>query len=71
MANKFRQLSKADLSGFVFYVHLPSQRIGTIAQLVEQRTENPCVVGSIPTGTTKAAYCGFFFARSLLFITNP
>jgi len=27
---------------------------GTIAQLVEQRTENPCVVGSIPTGTTPA-----------------
>ena len=26
---------------------------GTIAQSVEQRTENPCVVGSIPTGTTK------------------
>ena len=25
---------------------------GAIAQLVEQRTENPCVVGSIPTGTT-------------------
>lgn len=25
---------------------------GRIAQLVEQRTENPCVVGSIPTGTT-------------------
>ena len=27
---------------------------GTIAQLVEQRTENPCVPGSIPGGTTKA-----------------
>ena len=26
---------------------------GTIAQLVEQRTENPCVPGSIPGGTTK------------------
>ncbi len=25
---------------------------GTIAQLVEQRTENPCVPGSIPGGTT-------------------
>ena len=24
-----------------------------IAQLVEQRTENPCVPGSIPGGTTK------------------
>ena len=26
---------------------------GTIAQLVEQRTENPCVRGSNPRGTTK------------------
>ncbi len=25
---------------------------GTLAQLVEQRTENPCVPGSIPGGTT-------------------
>ena len=25
---------------------------GPVAQSVEQRTENPCVVGSIPTGTT-------------------
>ncbi len=25
---------------------------GIIAQLVEQRTENPCVPGSIPGGTT-------------------
>ena len=28
-------------------------RDGAIAQLVEQRTENPCVAGSIPAGTTK------------------
>ena len=27
-------------------------RYGAIAQLVEQRTENPCVPGSIPGGTT-------------------
>ena len=27
-------------------------RKGLVAQSVEQRTENPCVVGSIPTGTT-------------------
>ena len=26
---------------------------GAIAQLVEQRTENPCVTGSIPVGTTQ------------------
>ena len=37
---------------------------GTLAQLVEQRTENPCVPGSIPGGTTqKNQYkrTGFFF----------
>ena len=26
---------------------------GAIAQMVEQRTENPCVPGSIPGGTTE------------------
>ncbi len=29
-----------------------AKRLGAIAQLVEQRTENPCVPGSIPGGTT-------------------
>ena len=29
---------------------------GTIAQLVEQRTENPCVPGSIPGGTTEKRF---------------
>ena len=28
------------------------QKDGVIAQLVEQRTENPCVPGSIPGDTT-------------------
>ena len=31
---------------------LQPQNDGAIAQLVEQRTENPCVPGSIPGGTT-------------------
>ena len=37
-------------------------RDGAIAQLVEQRTENPCVLGSIPSGTTEtqAFKSGFF-----------
>ena len=30
----------------------PAIQQGAIAQLVEQRTENPCVPGSIPGGTT-------------------
>ena len=34
------------------YLH-PLSENGTIAQLVEQRTENPCVPGSIPGGTTQ------------------
>ncbi len=45
-----------------------SQKKGAIAQLVEQRTENPCVPGSIPGGTTKAtAICsGFFYYKYLI-----
>ena len=34
---------------FIFAPHLAE---GVIAQLVEQRTENPCVPGSIPGDTT-------------------
>ena len=34
---------------------------GAIAQLVEQRTENPCVTGSIPVGTTKETSESLFF----------
>ena len=33
-------------------LHLQPRRDGAIAQLVEQRTENPCVPGSNPGGTT-------------------
>ena len=34
-------------------VFLQPQYGGTVAQLVEQRTENPRVTGSIPVGTTR------------------
>ena len=34
---------------------------GTLAQLVEQWTENPCVPGSIPGGTTKTTHLSGFF----------
>ncbi len=52
---------------------------GAIAQLVEQRTENPCVPGSIPGGTTQDQACkdfftGFFVSISSflhLFISHP
>ena len=36
----------------MFTFALVKQNNGAIAQLVEQRTENPCVTGSIPGGTT-------------------
>ena len=36
------------------YLH-PLRQNGTIAQLVEQRTENPCVPGSIPGDATAKA----------------
>ena len=34
--------------------------LGTLAQVVEQWTENPCVLGSTPRGTTKEAHASFF-----------
>ncbi len=40
----------------MFTFALVKQNNGAIAQLVEQRTENPCVPGSIPGGTTKKAF---------------
>ena len=40
------------------FIFAPANEKGAIAQLVEQRTENPCVPGSIPGGTTKTN--GFF-----------
>jgi hypothetical protein len=44
-------------------LHLQSQTDGAIAQSVEQRTENPCVPGSNPGGTTSKSLSemrGFF-----------
>lgn len=34
----------------------PGRHFASVAQLVEQRTENPCVPGSIPGGTTKVSF---------------
>ena len=54
--------------GFVLHLkktllHLHSQTGGAIAQSVEQRTENPCVPGSNPGGTTskKLQFAEAFF----------
>ena len=43
-----RNIKKAN----IFAVALQKQA-GALAQLVEQWTENPCVPGSIPGGTTR------------------
>ncbi len=49
----------------ILYLQLLKPSGGTLAQLVEQRTENPCVPGSIPGGTTQNpqnyVFEGFFY----------
>ena len=37
------------------FLHVVTKTIAALAQLVEQRTENPCVPGSIPGGGTPKA----------------
>ena len=58
-----------------YYFCLPSMPSlqmgeGTLAQMVEQWTENPCVPGSIPGGTTKGFTildCGFWIVVNFRF----
>jgi hypothetical protein len=49
---------------------VPKGKDGVVAQLVEQRTENPCVGGSIPLDTTSwkayRKWYAFFFIIRLL-----
>ena len=45
--------------------------VGDVAQLVEQRTENPCVGGSIPSVTTKSKslrFLGLFFVMDIFYV---
>ena len=49
----------------IFALALKEQVHGAIAQLVEQRTENPCVPGSIPGGTTPPFIMPFTSLRSV------
>ena len=44
---------------------------GAIAQLVEQRTENPCVPGSIPGGTTQAEIKSLIHKELAIFFLVP
>ena len=46
-----------------FEPHPGRQLHASVAQLVEQRTENPRVVGSIPTGGTSGTHIGAAFMR--------
>ena len=55
------------------YICIRINATGALAQLVEQRTENPCVPGSIPGGTTTKNpnnLFGFFGFSYLLMIIS-
>ena len=58
------------MQGFFFSITFaPLLRTeGAIAQLVEQRTENPCVPGSIPGGTTPPFISPVLLRKSGLFL---
>ena len=45
-----------------------NKKSGAIAQLVEQRTENPCVPGSIPGGTTQKTAIEVLLLRFFVYI---
>ena len=47
------------------------QNNGAIAQLVEQRTENPCVPGSIPGGTTQTKVKSLILTELAIFLLVP
>ncbi len=49
----------------IFALPSASEAAGIVAQLVEQRTENPCVGGSIPSDTTKKGHQndGLFYCK--------
>ena len=48
-----------------------TKKSGAIAQLVEQRTENPCVPGSIPGGTTQKTAIEAILLRFFVYILWP
>ena len=61
-AKKFGRFKKSS------YLCIAKQNDGAIAQLVEQRTENPCVPGSIPGGTTHKTIKSLIFTRLAIFV---
>ena len=56
---------KVSINKKTSYICNPKRVRGTIAQMVEQRTENPCVTGSIPVGTTKKTTWSIYFKKFL------
>ena len=48
------------------YIFATAKEKGTLAQVVEQWTENPCVLGSTPRGTTPP-----FISRTVLARGSP
>ena len=50
-----------------FCIFATPKTAGAVAQLVEQRTENPCVTGSIPVSTTFSNVSKEFLTRFFLF----
>ena len=61
---KTNRLGLRNRSPFVIIIDTHSYLCGSVAQLVEQRPEEPCVTGSSPVGATnfksKAAHAAFF-----------
>ena len=53
-----------------FESHPPYFYVGAIAQLVEQRTENPCVPGSIPGGTTNSGPVEYRLVRQIFILKS-
>ena len=47
-----KKYSKGFFDAKIFFLTLHRLKGGGVAQLVEQRTENPCVGGSNPPATT-------------------
>lgn len=49
-------------------LNIANIKVGAIAQLVEQRTENPCVPGSIPGGTTQVKVKSLILTELAIFL---
>ena len=56
-----------------FFITFAIVKKGAIAQSVEQRTENPCVPGSIPGGSTQRLpnpEAAFFIGTTLILVVS-